>query len=151
MTAVEESILIRAPIGPVFTALTDPRRSVEWNPSIVELGDVSGPVREGTIWRQTVMMMGRPMKLNCRVERYFPPQEGVIAISGDQRGQVWTRCVPSPEGTWVTQGIDFEPPGGMLGRLMSGAIAPAIKRELVQTMRRQKEVLEGESGGFRPG
>lgn len=147
MPAVEEVIEIRAPAAAVFEALTDPRRAAEWNPSIVRVSNISGSMGIGASWDQEMVMGGRVMRLHCQVVRWAPPHEGLIAVSGDQQGQVWTRCDPLPIGTRVTQGISFNPPPGMLGGLLGGAIGHVIQRELRATMSRQRAALQVEAGG----
>lgn len=147
MTVVEQSIDIRAPIERVFAVVTDPRRGPEWNPSIVEVSDFSGyPIYPGTTWQQVVMVLGKPMRLMCRVQEYVAPYSGVIEVSGDQRGRIWTRCDASGGVTRVTQGMDFIPPGGMLGRLGMGMMRGRIQQELYGTMVRQRDALDAEGG-----
>ncbi|GAC1396447.1 MAG: hypothetical protein NVSMB52_09950 [Chloroflexota bacterium] len=146
MGTIEESIDIHAPVGKVFAGITDPRRTLEWNPNIVGIRDVpEGPVGEGASWNQTMIMAGRPVEVSCTVVRYVPPSEGVLKISGAQSGEVRTRCEQRGRHTHVTQAIDFVPPG-KLGMLASVVIGPAIRRELARSLARQREVLEREAG-----
>lgn len=149
MPIVEQSIDIQAPIDVVFDALTDPRRTQEWNPNIVEVSGVTYPLREGSSWRQVALVLGKPANLSCRIVRFLPPHEGVLEISGDQRARAWTRCESLGSSTRVTQGIDFAPPGGRLGKLAGGLARPAVQYELHQTMTRQRAILEAEFGGVR--
>lgn len=154
MTVVEESVDIPAPIEAVFTALTDPQRGPEWNLSIVEVTDFSGyPVQVGTTWVQVVMMLGRPMRLTCRVREYQPPHQGLVEVSGAQRGRIWTRCQDLGGTTRVVQGMDFTPPGGVLGRIGMGMLKGQIQREMHDSMMRQRDTLAGMggTGGSRAG
>jgi len=142
----EHTIAIRAPIADVFAAATDPWRAPEWNPGVVEITDFSGyPIGEGTTWNQMTMLAGRLMTLRARVQRYDAPREGVIEISGDQRGRVWTRCRREGDVTIVTNGIEVEPPGGLVGRLAGPMIHGVMARELAHSMERQRETLEREA------
>lgn len=146
MTRIEESIEVRAPIERVFAAITDPRRAPEWNPGIVEVRDVSDrPVRQGTTWRQTMMVMGRLMTFTCFVEQYQPPRHGVLSIEGDQGGQVVSRCEPVPNGTRVIQTFDFTLPGGKLGGLAGGLVANKLKGELTASLKRMRDTVEHET------
>jgi hypothetical protein len=143
MTVVEESIDITGPIASVFATVTDPRRAPEWNPSVVEVDNFSGyPIQPGTTWEQVVMVLGKPMRLLCRVTEYAAPHSGVIEVSGAQRGRIWTRCQALGDVTRVTQGMDFIPPGGMLGRLGVSVMKGRIQQELYKTMIRQRDALE---------
>jgi hypothetical protein len=92
MPTIEDSIEIKAPVAAVFAALTDPHRTGEWNPNIIEVCDITdGRTREGTSWRQVAMIAGRKVNLTCRIQRFEPPYLGELDIAGDQRG----RCLPS--------------------------------------------------------
>lgn len=146
VTVVEESADIRAPIERVFQVLTDPTRTPEWNPNILEVREVHLPLEVGSTWQQTAIAAGRTLNLMCRVVRFEPPYFGEIEVSGDQRGRLWTRCEPGDGVTHVTQGIEFEVPGGMLGRVMGGMARGMMERELEQTMQRQRAYLEVDSG-----
>lgn len=148
MAQVEAAIDIRAPIELVFPAITDPRRACEWNDNVADVTNISDhPVRQGSTWRQVTIMAGRPTNLNCRIAAFRPPYEGVLEISGGQKGSVRTLCDPVPGGTRVRQILDFVPPGGALGRLAAKAISPVIYRELSQALERQKVALEREAAG----
>lgn len=154
MARVEESLDIQAPIEVVFAALTDPRRAPEWNPNVVEVAEFSGyPVQVGTTWVQVVMMLGRPIRLACGVKEYQPPRSGLIEVSGAQRGLIWTRCEDRGGAVRVIQGMEFTPPGGVLGRLGVNVMKGQIQKELRETMVRQRTALEsaGGLGGSRTG
>ncbi len=154
MPTIEDSIEIKAPVGEVFAALTDPHRTGEWNPNIIEVRDITeGTMREGTSWRQIAMIAGRKVNLTCRIQRFEPPYLGELDIAGDQRGRVLTVCRETSEGTQVTQSLEFVPPGGMLGQMASTMLQPMLRRELTQTLARQRDILEREEGaksGTRP-
>lgn len=147
MASVEESIDIGAQPEVVFAAITDPRRAGEWNPNVIEVSDVDPyPARLGTTWRQRTVILSRPVDLSCQVVQFDPPHAGVLKISGPQRGRITTRCSPIPGGTRVSQAIEFEPPGGLLGRVGANLATPAIHAELTRTLQRMRETLEREGG-----
>jgi uncharacterized protein YndB with AHSA1/START domain len=146
MGQITESIDIRAPIDRVFAALTDPSRGADWNPAITEISGITpGPTALGTTWHQSTVMGGRTVNLVCRVTRLDAPHLGVLEVTGDQRGQITTRCVETADGTRVTQTLDFVPPRGVLGGLAGGFISSALRREMVRSMERQRTVIEEES------
>src|SRR5579872_5869601 len=91
MTRIEDSIDINAPIDIVFAAVTDPRRTIEWNSAIVEVSEITGlPVQAGTSWRQVAHYMGRTASLQCRIIELNPPHEGVLEVTGDYEGRIST-------------------------------------------------------------
>lgn len=145
---------IRAPIDVVFAALTDPRRGPEWNPNILDVSGLSrGPLGPGSSWQQTMVMLGRPTSLTCRIVQWNPPHEGLLEVSGPHNARIRTICRPLDGGTRVTQILDFVPPGGALGRLAANLMGSRLQQEVAQTLERQRAVLEkeaGTSGGSRP-
>jgi uncharacterized protein YndB with AHSA1/START domain len=145
MGQVEHATDIEAPIDLVFSALTDPRRGSEWNPNIIEVTEVSDAVvRKGTTWRQKALVIGRREDFVCRVAEYDPPRSGVLEISGPHHAKITTRCEPRGGVTRVLQKMEFKVPGGILGRLAAGFVGERLKRELTQTMERQRLTLEKE-------
>jgi len=150
MPTIEDTIEIKAPVSEVFAALTDPHRTSEWNPNIIEVGDITeGTTRQGTSWRQIAMIAGRHVSLTCRIQRFEPPHLGELEIAGDQCGRVLTVCREATGGTHVTQSLEFVPPGGMLGQMASTMLQPMLRRELAQTLSRQRDILEREEGAKR--
>lgn len=150
MTRIEVTLDIKAPIDRTFATITDPKRGPEWNPNIREVVDLSDdPVREGSTWRQVTVMMGRPVTLKCRVVDYEPPLVGTLEIDGSYHGRIRTVCRDLGNAVRVTQVLDFEPPGGALGRMAAGFARPQLQREMTQTLERQRAVLEHQEGELR--
>jgi hypothetical protein len=145
---VSESIDIRAPRAVVFEAITDPRRTMEWNPNIVDMRELRGyPVGVGSSWIQVTTIAGRPLELHCAVIEWRPPGLGVLDVTGPQKARVTTECADIPGGTRVVQSIDFTPPGGLLGAMAGGIIGQQLGRELSKSLQRQRDSLEREYGG----
>jgi uncharacterized protein YndB with AHSA1/START domain len=139
---------MQAPIESVFAAITDPKRGAHWNPNVLEVTHLSTyPVREGTTWCQTTVLMGHPTKLNCKVVRLKPPYEGILEVSGPHRATIVTRCRTVEAGTRVTQSIEFQLPGGPLGAMAAKLVTPQMHREMTESLARVKEAVELESVG----
>lgn len=147
MPAVQRSVVIDAPIDAVFSAATDPNRGPEWNPNILQVEPVPLPVHPGTEWQQTAMAMGRQLRMVCRVTEFDPPRLGRLSITGDQQGGALTRCDDLGGKTQLTQTLEFEMPGGILGRMVGGMVDSMLGRELEQSLNRIKITLEIEQGG----
>jgi uncharacterized protein YndB with AHSA1/START domain len=146
MGQIQETIDIKAPIDRVFAALTDPSRASDWNPAVKNVQGVpAGPAHLGTQWNQSTIVAGRPVSLVCRITKLEAPNYGVLEFSGDQRGKITTQCSEIDGGTRVTQTLDFTPPGGIFGQMAGGMIANAIRREMIRTMDRQRNIIEEES------
>ncbi len=145
MGQLQESVFIRAPIGRVFPALTDPRRATQWNPAVVGVENVSaGPPSVGSQWTQDTVVGGRTLQLTCRITRLESPTFGVLEITGDQQGKITTQCAELDGGTQVTQTLEFVPPGGLFGQMAGSFITNALRREMIRTMERQRSVIEAE-------
>lgn len=145
MATISETVIINAPIERVFDVVTDPRRTGDWNPNIVDISRPSPlPAQVGTSWVQTVLMMGRQQRMNCRVTELDRPVSGRLDISGDQHATITTVCEPVPGGTRVTQTIEFRPPGGLFGSIAAGVAAPLLLKEMRQSMERQRIAIERE-------
>ena len=146
MAVAEDSIDIRAPIDAVFSAITDPRRTMEWNSSIAGVGDINGyPPRLGSTWTQLAMIAGRKVNLNCRIVDWRPPFEGVLQVSGGQNATITTACRAIGDLTRVSQRIDFDPPGGPLSSIVGGVATRAIRGEMSKALQRQKDTIEREA------
>lgn len=150
MPSVEESIDIAAPIERVFALVTTPRRAPEWEPHIMEVSEVSGPMGPGASWTQTVSMLGRHERVACRVTRFEPPSDGEVEVTGEHRGRLWTHCERLNGATRLTQGIEFANPTGRLGGIAGAAARSVMKRELHAAMKRLRTTLELEARGDVP-
>lgn len=145
LARVMETMDIRAPIEQVFAAVTDPRRSAEWNPNIVDVSPPSPlPIQIGSTWLQTTMIMGKPVTLQCRVTDLQAPVLGRLEVTGPQRATIVTTCQPVPGATRVTQTVEFAPPGGIFGALAAGFAGPMLQREVRRTMEGARTSLEAE-------
>ncbi len=144
--AIEAAIDIKAPIADVFAAITDPRRSGEWNPHIVSVDDISdSPVKEGTSWKQTVMLAGRRVTLVCVVRRLAPPHHGVLEISGDQEGLLATSCTAENGITRLAQRLELPAPRGLKATLTLTLAGPLIRSEMGSSLTRLRDTLEREA------
>jgi uncharacterized protein YndB with AHSA1/START domain len=150
MGEITESVDIMAPIDRVFAALTDPHRGQDWNPAVTGIeGITPGPPRVGTEWIQSTLIGGRELKLVCTITQLEAPTYGVLEVSGGQRGSITTHCSPIDGGTRVKQVLAFVPPGGIFGQMAGGFVSNAIRREMMRTMERQRDIIEAESGAQR--
>ncbi|MGI8824760.1 MAG: SRPBCC family protein [Chloroflexota bacterium] len=146
MPRFEVTIDIRAPAPTVFAGITDPKRSTEWNPNIVEISNLIGyPVSEGSTWDQVVVVNGLRIRLQCRIAEYKPPHYGLLRVSGGNQAEIVTQCERIDDTTRVTQIIDFVMPGGKLGQLASGLVKGQVQREVQRGLERQRDTLERES------
>lgn len=143
MPRVERSIYIAAPPHRVWEVVTDPLLAPRWNRNVVEICDVSDtPVRAGSTWTQIVVILGRKTTMRARIVEFDPPHTGLIELAGPASGRITTRVEAAEGGSRVHQAMEFSVPGGPLGQLAAAAAEPTVTRELDESLRRQKQMLE---------
>jgi ligand-binding SRPBCC domain-containing protein len=131
MPVFEASQVLLRPVEEVFTFFRDPANLVRISPPELHMRLVEGPallelgsriVFQGRRW-------GIPQRVVSEVTAYDPPTMFSDAqVEGPFRKWVHThRFEAAPAGTLMTDHIDYEPPGGMLGLV---ATAGVIDRDL---------------------
>jgi uncharacterized protein YndB with AHSA1/START domain len=147
-----DSILIRAPIDDVWSAVDDERFLREWNPKVVEVsGSSSGPRRVGYQYQITFEMSGRRTRMRAVVTERQPPTKLVIRLEPvDRRGATITeRYALTPEGdgrTRLEQTIDLSTAGiPRWARALIWLIQLVGKPVDKPYLARLKELVEGSS------
>ncbi|MGH2442905.1 MAG: SRPBCC family protein [Chloroflexota bacterium] len=146
MGRIDCVIDVAAPITLVFAAVTDPKRSVDWNPHIIEVSNLSSyPVVEGTTWQQVVSAMGQTLRVNCRVSLMKAPMEGVLQVDGPQRARIITRCSRIGKLTHVEQSVEYDTGKGVAGAMAARIVQPFLRREVEHSLQRMRRDLEIEA------
>lgn len=118
MGRVRESIDIDAPLEVCWALNADAARLTEWNKSILEVRDVSGPLDQvGTTYTGVVKAMGRKFDGRNEVIAVEPMKSIETAGSGvgGAKAKVHVDFARRGQGTRVTVTIDYELPGGLFG------------------------------------
>jgi ligand-binding SRPBCC domain-containing protein len=144
MPIFESSVLLPRPVAEVFDFFCCPANLVVVSPPELHLRLVDGPERLELGSRITVQ--GRRWGLSQRVVSEVTVFEPGVRVVDEQREGPFGRFIhehrfePEGTGTRVTDCIDFEPPSGLLGRLLT---ARTIERDLQKVFAyRQKKLAE---------
>ena len=149
MTHISRSVSISRPPDAVFTILTDVDRLPEWAATVVETRELSHPTLEvGCTFRQTFRVLGHELDSEWRVTEFDRPRRVRYEAGSTQGGRLeMVQTVrPLDHGSEVTLEIDYELPGGILGRIADKVIA---ERQNEHDAERSLEALKriAEAGG----
>ncbi len=136
MGHITESIDIDAPLEVCWAINADASRLTEWNPAILEVRDVTGPLdRVGTTYTGVIKAMGRRFDGRNEVMRVEPMKSVDTAGSGvgGAKARVLVQFAPQGSGTRVTVSIDYELPGGVFGGLAEKLFATRQLEDQLKT------------------
>jgi ligand-binding SRPBCC domain-containing protein len=155
MPTFDASLCFPRPLAEVFDFFRDPANLVRVSPPQLHMRLVEGPERIALGSR--IVFRGRRWGIPQHVVSEVTAFEANAAFTDEQRQgpfRSWVhvhRFEAVPPGTHVTDHIEYEPPGGVLGLVMA---APLLERELQWIFgyrsAKLKELL-GEPAAGRPG
>ncbi len=122
---------LAAPPEVIFDFLCNPANLIEVTPAEYRARLVSGPDRLHLGARVVLEM--RRFGVKQRIESEIVALELNKLLADEQRSGPFARwrhthvLEPEVDGTKMTDTVDYEPPGGMLGQLLAG---PLIEKEL---------------------
>jgi uncharacterized membrane protein len=134
MGHVRDSFYVDAPPDAVWSVAADARRIPEWNATVVDVKDVSGPLdAPGARYTTVSKIAGRPLEITWTVERAERPRHAEASAStpiGGSAHQV-VQYLPEGRGTRVNVDVDYEIAPGLLGQVVSKAFADrSIERDV---------------------
>lgn len=145
MEAQEFTLVIRRPVSEVFAYLDDIEREREWQPNLREVEQVPpGPSSVGTRKRYVSEFMGKRVENTYEVVEMGPGWRVVYRSTPDSALDATTevRCEADGESTRVTMRVSGRPTGAL--RLLPARLVEKTSRdELVASLERLKNVLEG--------
>ncbi len=148
MGHVVNSIHIDAPAERVFELSIDAQRLPEWQNTVIEVKDVSGPLdRVGAGYTAVMKIAGRRLDGRWEVTRVEKPSyfEVTGTAPGGGRATVITRIEPAGDGTDSTVELDYELPGGFLGGFADKLfVERAIERDMKHSGENFKAICEME-------
>jgi ligand-binding SRPBCC domain-containing protein len=131
MPTFDASLCFPRPLAEVFEFFRDPVNLVRVSPPQLHMRLVEGPARIERGAR--LVFRGRRWGIPQRVVSEITAFEPNVSFTDEQRAGPFRKWVHThrfeavPAGTRVTDHIDYEPPGGVLGLVMT---AQAVGREL---------------------
>jgi carbon monoxide dehydrogenase subunit G len=131
-----------------FALALDAARIPEWNSSVIEVNDVSGPMDQvGSSYVSVLKLGGRRLDGRWEVSRVEAPR--VLEFSGTAPGggkaTAKNRFEPAGDGTDLTIEIDYELPGGFVGGMADKLfVERAIDRDVKHSIENFKAICEAE-------
>jgi carbon monoxide dehydrogenase subunit G len=155
MGRISGSIDIDAPLEVCWAINADASRLTEWNPAILEVRDVSGPLdRVGTTYTGVIKAMGRRFDGRNEVTAVEPMRSVTTAGTGvgGAKARVRAEFARRGEGTRVTVSIDYDLPGGVFGGIAEKLFATRqLEEQLTASNKGFKALAEREARTGAPG
>ena len=146
MSRVETSIGIAAPVAVVWEIALDPHRLGEWVTIHRNLRSAPDrPLRKDDRIRQGMAIRGAPFDVTWEVTEIDPPHRAVWTGRGPARSVAITEYELVDEGgtTLFRYANEFNPPGGLVGRVAASVLVGGIPEdEAKASLRRLKELAE---------
>lgn len=148
MGHVRHSGHVDAPPDMVFAFGVDAKRAPEWNGSVVEVRDVTGPLDTvGAAYTAILKLGGRQLETRWEVRKVDKPTLLELTASSAKGGNATstTTFEPAGKGTDVTIEVDYELPGGFVGGMADKLfVEKAIERDIKHSMENMKAICEAE-------
>ncbi len=147
MAYLRRQIELAAPPEAVFALLIDLDRLPDWATIVVDSRDVTDrPITVGCTFRQTLKIAGQELDTGWRVTQLDPP--GLIAYEASSatggRLLMTQTITPRNAGSTVQVEVDYDLPGGFLGKLLDMAVVEAQNaREAERSLQNLKELVDG--------
>lgn len=120
MGHIANTVHVRAPLEEVFRLAAQWERLPEWNPSFVEVRDITGPGDQvGTRFGVRMLIAGRQIEGTGEVVEVVSPTLLKVRFSGLAGGTLdWVRRFERvDDGTTYAFTLDYELPGGLFGQI----------------------------------
>jgi uncharacterized protein YndB with AHSA1/START domain len=135
----DNTVLIRRSIEDVFAFLSDLENIPKWNYAIVQTRKISeGPIGVGTIYHQVRSVPSRSEE-RLEITTYDRPRQlDIRGQLGPFASRLFYALDATGEGTWVTNTVEVELRGRLLGRVA----VPRVREAVAANLRKLKELLE---------
>ena len=131
-----------------FALAMDAKRIPEWNSSVIEVKEITGPLDQlGSSYVSVLKLAGRPLEGRWEVSRVERPRllELTGTAPGGGRATATNRFESAGSGTDVTIEIDYELPGRFLGGMADKLfVERAIERDVKHSVENFKAICEAE-------
>lgn len=146
MPRVEERIFIAAPVEKVFDYIANkPELMPDWWPPMTMQERVTPPPTQlGSVSRFAYNMMGVEIKGEHEVTAFTPNAHLQVTTTSGIQSRFDYHFAPQGDGCELTVAVDYELPGGVLGKLANKVV---VERKNVDDLRtglqNLKRALEG--------
>jgi carbon monoxide dehydrogenase subunit G len=144
---VERETDIAAAPQRIYDVVMDPRRLEDWVSIHHRLDEApAGQLEAGSELTQCLKLAGQRFHVRWKVAENEPCRRVVWEGRGPMRSRAKVIYEFEPNGgggTHFSYVNEYELPGGPLGRMAGGAVKRVTARELDETLRRLKRLVEG--------
>ena len=142
MAKVERSITINAPIEKVFSYITNPSNTPEWQSGAIEVRDITGQ-GVGQRFGWTYKIMGISFTGESEVIEYIASERYVSKSSGGI-ASTWTFAFKTEGGgTRLDLEVEYTIPVPVLGKFAERMVIRRSEREADFAVAALKDILEG--------
>ena len=149
MPKVRSEIKIGAPPERVWAVLIDPERLPQFNVTIVEVSDATGPLDQvGATYQAVSKVYGRRIEGRWEVTEVTPLRRTVQRGSGaaGASATVDGTIEPSGDGTRAAVEVDYQLPAGFLGEVANKLfVERSVERDVRHTLENLKALVESEA------
>jgi uncharacterized protein YndB with AHSA1/START domain len=149
MAKIHHEVRIEAPPERVWQLITDPQRLPEYNTTVIEVHDATGPLDQvGARYRTVSRVYGRRIEGPWEVTDVEPNRRLVTRGSAAGGGQVTLiqTLEPADGGSRAAVDIDYELPAGFIGEIANKLfVERALERDVRHTGDNIKAIVEAES------
>jgi len=143
MPTLESSLTIKAPLEVVEAVANDPRRWPEWYAGILKAEPDDQFPEVGGVVAVTYQALGIELEMKFTQVEYEPNQRSLTRISGRIKGRNQIRLEAVEGGTKLTFRMEYQPPGGLIGRMVGRALINDILEEnLEESLQQLKGIIE---------
>ncbi|HUX88998.1 MAG TPA: SRPBCC family protein [Chloroflexota bacterium] len=144
---IRRSETVDAPAATVFRFLTDLERTPEWDPGVTQVRSMTrGPLRHGSIIRQTVERDGESTQMDDEVIDFDPPWRLAIrSVHGALNTISYALSEEADQVTRLEVTVSYELPDAPNDSpLSNGMIRQGMHDALGHALRRLKDAIERE-------
>ena len=148
MGHVRQTVHIDAPVEAAYAFLTDANRIPEWNSSVVEVKDITGPLQTvGASYTAILKLGGRQLETRWEMTRVEERRLAEFVASSPAGGSATSTSTlePTAGGTDLMLEVDYELPGGFVGGMADKLfVERAIERDIKHSLENVKAICEAE-------
>ena len=144
MERIDAAAEINCPIDHVFAYVIDAKNRPKWEPSILEIEQVSGGDGPGAKFRGTLQAMGQQLAWTGEITEYSPNENFAFYLESDMLLLEEYVAVDRVDGgTRLSLSYSLELNG--IARMMAPLAVRNLGDQMESSLRRLKSILEAES------
>ncbi|HLI51148.1 MAG TPA: SRPBCC family protein [Thermomicrobiaceae bacterium] len=151
MPQIQKTATINAPIERVFEAIDDPEMMPRYVPSVTKVSDIHRTdERLRDTFRVTYEMLGIHFDQLFTYTEYDRPRRITARFTGPMTGTMSCRLEPHGDSTLATVEIDYQMPGGVLGKAADRLVAERMNERTAEHMLENIKALVESQGAPPP-